>query len=83
MRCQGQLIFEGDTPYDVKRKCGDPLDKISYQINSPVFNAYGIQIGSHTENVEAWIYQESPAAFRYELIFDKGRVKEIKANRNQ
>lgn len=81
MRCQTQLVYEGDTRYDVVRKCGEPLDKIIHEESIPLYDDWGYQIGVTQKVVEVWIYQRSTTDFRYDVYFDDGLVKEIKANR--
>lgn len=81
MRCKAQLVYEGDTRYDVKRKCGEPLDKVITEESVPLYDYWGYLIGTTTRIVEIWIYQRSPADFRYEVYFDDGQVKEINAKR--
>jgi hypothetical protein len=82
MRCGDKLVFEGDSQYTVLSKCGEPLDKMIYEENIPLYNAAGYQIGTTTNTVETWIYQKSPADFQYELVFNSGKVNQINVNRN-
>lgn len=82
MRCGDKLVLEGDSKYAVLSKCGEPLDKLTYEQTTPLYNYAGYQIGVNTTIVETWIYQRSSAEFQYELIFDQGVVKQINANRN-
>ncbi|AAU27361.1 TPA: DUF2845 domain-containing protein [Legionella pneumophila] len=82
MRCGDKLVYEGDSKYTVLSKCGEPLDKLVYEENVPLYNAAGYQIGYGTNTVETWIYQKSPVDFQYELIFDYGKLKQINVNRN-
>lgn len=82
MRCGTQLVYEGDSKFDVVSKCGKPLDEETYEQSVPLYNEAGYQIGVSSTTVEKWIYQNSPAEFQYELIFNNGELKEINANRN-
>lgn len=82
MRCGDKLVLEGDSKFDVKAKCGQPLDIEIYEESVPLYNQAGYQIGVSTNTIEKWIYQKSSAEFRYELIFNQGEVTEINANRN-
>jgi hypothetical protein len=83
MRCETKLVYEGDTKFDVTSKCGEPLNKDSYQQSVPIYNSEGYQIGMNTTTVETWTYQKSPQDFRYDLIFEGGILKEINANLRQ
>lgn len=81
MRCHQKLVYAGDTYYDVKSKCGEPLDKLVVEEAVPLYNAAGYLIGQTMAKKEIWIYQRSPQEFRYEVIFENARVKEITAKR--
>lgn len=81
MRCSQKLVYEGDTYYDVENKCGEPLDKLVIEETVPLYNPAGYLIGATSKKREIWIYQRSPLEFRYEVIFENGRVKEITAKR--
>lgn len=82
MRCGNSLVYEGDSEYVVRSKCGEPLDIQVH--NEPViqYNYAGYPIGSVPNSITVWIYQQSPADFEYELTFDAGVLKKINANRN-
>lgn len=82
MRCGDKLVYEGDSDYTVTQKCGEPKARQMIEQVIPLYNGAGYYIGSNTNIIEVWIYQKSSADFQYELIFDRGVVKEIKANRN-
>lgn len=81
MRCQQKLVYEGDTRYDVKQKCGEPLDKMIIEETVPIYNPFGYVVGRRIERQEVWIYQRSSVEFRYEVVFEDGRVKKINAKR--
>ena len=82
MRCGDKLVYEGDSEYDVKTKCGEPLDKETYQLSTPQYTEQGGKVGDATSTIDKWYYQSSPADFQYELIFDGGVLKTINANRH-
>jgi hypothetical protein len=82
MRCGNSLVDVGDSSFDVLSKCGEPLDKQTYEQSTPLYDEVGYQIGVSTTVVDKWIYQKSPAEFQYELIFDSGVLKQINTNRN-
>ncbi len=82
MRCAFGLISSGDLKYDVERKCGQPLSKDAWTESTLLYDPWGFPNGEHTVTYERWVYQRSSADFRYELIFDGGRIMEIRTNRN-
>jgi hypothetical protein len=82
MRCGNQLVYTGDSQYNVLMKCGEPQDRQFYEEVVAIYNAAGYQIGTTTNVVERWIYQKSPVDFEYTLSFDAGILKNISANRN-
>ncbi len=82
MRCGNQLVEEGDSDFDVLSKCGEPLYKKDYDQAVPQYNTQGNQIGAIQSSISKWYYQKSPGEFQYELIFDAGVLKHIKASRN-
>lgn len=81
LRCGNQLVLEGDSKFDLKKKCGDPDFIDSYQENVPIYNQAGYQIGTATKTVDKWYYQKLPNEFKYEIIFSEGNIKEINASR--
>lgn len=81
-RCNGQLVVEGDSTYEVLRKCGDPRDKQMVQEVVPLYNAAFYPIGQTVRIYEIWTYQQSRADFRHELIIENGRVREIRSMRS-
>jgi hypothetical protein len=82
MRCGTSLISEGDSEYDVISKCGEPLYQQTFNELINQYDYYGRRIGVIPKAVTKWIYQKSSAEFQYELIFEQGVLKKIKANRN-
>lgn len=82
MRCGNNLVYEGDSEYDVLSKCGQPLSKQDYDQPVIQYDSQGHQIGAISGSISKWIYQKSPEDFQYELIFDAGVLKKINANRN-
>ena len=82
MRCGDKIVYEGDSKFTVKAKCGEPLDVEVEDQPIPIYNGAGAQIGVSASTIERWIYQKSSAEFQYELIFDGGELKKINANRN-
>lgn len=82
MRCGNNLVYEGDSEFDVLSKCGEPLDKQKYDQPIMQYNDEGNQIGMIIGSISKWIYHNSPEDFQYELIFDQGVLKKINANRS-
>lgn len=81
MRCGTELVLEGESKFDLKKKCGQPEDVVTYQESVPLYNQAGYQIGVTTRTVEKWYYQKSSAEFKYEILFSDGVIKEINASR--
>ena len=82
MRCQQNLVYEGDTKYIVQKKCGEPLSKDMYQEPIILFNDYNVPFASAGNIYEVWTYQSSPNEFLYEVLFEDGRVRSISAQRS-
>lgn len=82
MRCAQGIIDEGDLKYDVEKKCGEPRTKDIYTQRVPLYDFWGNYIGVQVDTYERWVYQRSSADFRYEIIFQDGKIKEIKTGRD-
>lgn len=82
MRCGQKLVYEEDLKYEVRQKCGEPLDKYFQEDKLPIFNRWGHFIGTTVRITEVWVYQRSPQEFLYEVVFDNGKVQEIRAKRS-
>ena len=82
MRCGDTLVYEGDSKFDVLDKCGDPLDKQTYEQSTPLYNDAGYRVGTSSGTIDVWTYQKSSVEFQYVLTFDEGILKKISANRN-
>lgn len=82
MRCHQSLVYEGDTKYQVERKCGEPLAKEIVEEPIILYNPWGEPYSGGTNTFEVWTYQQSPSDFIYQLYFRDGVVNTISANRS-
>ncbi|KTD64630.1 hypothetical protein Lspi_0797 [Legionella spiritensis] len=82
MRCQQNLVYEGDSKYIVLKKCGEPLAKDMYENPEILFSEYDVPYTDIGNVYEVWTYQRSSNEFLYEVLFENGRVKSISANRS-
>ncbi|MGQ3892894.1 DUF2845 domain-containing protein [Legionella sp. CNM-4043-24] len=81
MRCNGALVYEGDTKYLVEKKCGEPLAKDINRTPEVLYNDMGGAYASVINDYEIWTYQFSPTDFIYEVTFQDGLVISIRASR--
>lgn len=82
LRCQGNLVYEGDTQDQVEQKCGDPNSKETLTTSQPLYNSEGAVVGSTPYLTEIWAYQSSPEDFLYRVYFTDKVVTSITANIN-
>ncbi|MGQ3889103.1 DUF2845 domain-containing protein [Legionella sp. CNM-1927-20] len=82
LRCQGNLVYEGDTQEQVEQKCGDPQKKETLSTTQPLYNSSGAIYGSAPYLTEVWTYQTSPEDFAYKVYFTNKLVTSIKADSN-
>jgi len=85
LRCSPFLVLEGDYEFQVLRKCGEPdyyESRVEYRwIPAPVYGltppgpAYGALVPVY---VDVWIYNFGPQRFMQRLIFENGRLIQIK-----
>jgi hypothetical protein len=81
--CGQRLVHEGDSSYDVRRKCGDPDDVETRSIlRQPITWYHGRPMlaapGSLVEvRVEIWTYNFGPHKLMRRLRFDDGELVEI------
>ena len=68
MRCGENLIDEGQLPYEVLERCGEP----EARSERPQFLAPGVVIW-----VEEWLYEFGSNRFRRLLVFRAGRLSRI------
>jgi hypothetical protein len=79
MRCGTKLVATGDSPYDVRSRCGEPAfatRRVEYRSVS----AFGAGVGA-TRTVEVvideWTYDFGPQHFVQHLIFEQGRLVSV------
>ena len=93
MRCNGQLVSEGDTAlYEVRSACGDPVNEahrtefrtIKSWVNGPCVQAGDrLHCGRAVErtievDIDEWIYDFGPHEFIRYLTFENGKLVSIK-----
>lgn len=71
MRCQQELIDEGDITFDVIRKCGQPANK---EIFGPAIDPDG-HVRDGAVKVEIWTYGPENGSYRYLRFIDGKLVK--------
>lgn len=80
LRCNGQLVYEGDTQEIVINKCGTPQAKKILSTTQALFNSSGVKYGSTPFLTEVWTYHASPEDFIYKVYFTNKVVTSITAN---
>lgn len=84
LRCGRDLVSEGDLKFEVYAKCGDPAD-IQERVEHRLIR---IRTGddlkvTHEElipvHVEEWIYNFGPHRLMQWLLFEDGRLKDIRS----
>ena len=71
-RCKTKLVSEGDTKYDVLRKCGEPAQK-----DKELIRRWTV-IGYQFIFVEIWLYNFGPRRFMQILEFESNKVINIR-----
>lgn len=76
MRCGTNLVSEGESTFEVKKKCGEPANRevIPAALNYPKSK------GNHAVTVENWVYGPQNGAY-YRLKFLDGTLVSIKFSR--
>lgn len=84
LRCDRQLVLEGEVKFQVLRKCGEPdFSETRIEYRSVKLRGSGIQQpGVDFETVvpiyiDEWIYNFGPHQFMQRLIFENGRLVRI------
>ncbi len=83
LRCQGSLVYEGDTQDQVEQKCGDPKNKETLSTSQTLYNPSGDIYGSTPYLTEVWTYQASPEDFVSRVYFTDKVVTSITDNLNE
>lgn len=77
LRCADGLVDEGDLSAEVRRKCGEPVDR---EVIGPALDSRGYPVrGAAT--VEHWVYGPRNGMYHY-LHFIDGRLVEIHSERD-
>ena len=78
MRCGSEIINEGNTTFEVLRKCGEPKNR---EVISPVADNNSNKANNKAVPVENWVYGPDNGMYRY-LRFVDGILTQIKSQRN-
>lgn len=78
MRCGSEIINEGNTTFEVLRKCGEPKNR---EAISPVADNNSNKANNKAVPVENWVYGPDNGMYRY-LRFVDGILTQIKSQRN-
>lgn len=87
-RCGSELAYTGDSPYEVKSKCGEPADvsrhteqrRVSRRVrracDTPEGRGYCSVLESREQDVvvERWTYDFGKRRFMMHLTFEEGRL---------
>ncbi|AHE65862.1 DUF2845 domain-containing protein [Legionella oakridgensis] len=80
LRCNGQLVYEGDKQKIVLSKCGEPQAKKTLSTTQALYNEEGVKFGFAPFLTEVWTYHKSPQDFVYKVYFTNKVVTSITAN---
>jgi hypothetical protein len=75
MRCGNQLVLEGMSRYEVRKRCGNPADESRYYRTVYRQNAINEAVAIEIE-IEEWIYDFGSNKFARRLIFVNGRLQD-------
>jgi len=64
LRCQGNLISEGDTKGEVLKKCGEPTEKDSRQ-QEVIRDANTFNMHKDIVTIDVWLYIRLKSVFSY------------------
>ncbi len=78
MRCGSEIINEGNTTFEVLRKCGEPKNR---EVISPIAGNNSKKTNNKAVPVENWVYGPDNGMYRY-LRFVDGILTQIKSQRN-
>lgn len=76
MRCDGGLVFAGDTRQRVLALCGEPMDSYLEQYPTWGINRLGARVQVLVER-EVWVYDRGYGRFLGLLVFDDARLEQI------
>lgn len=84
LRCNRQLVLEGDAKIQVLHKCGEPdysehrVEYRSVRLRGSGFQQPGLDIENQVPvNIDEWTYNFGPRQFMQRLIFENGRLVKI------
>ena len=84
LRCYGSIVSTGDTKQEVINKCGEP-DHIEHWEEERIKGVYHYRDDSYNPfieeeyvKVEEWTYNFGPTTFIRYLLFENGKLKEIR-----
>ena len=78
MRCGSEINNEGNTTFEVLRKCGEPKNR---EIINPIADNNSKKANNKAVPVENWVYGPDNGMYRY-LRFVDGILTQIKSQRN-
>ncbi|EKB9389081.1 TPA: DUF2845 domain-containing protein [Pseudomonas aeruginosa] len=78
MRCGSEIINEGNTTFEVVRKCGEPTNR---EIINPIAGNDSNKANNNAVPVENWVYGPDNGMYRY-LRFVDGVLTQIRSQRN-
>jgi hypothetical protein len=95
MRCGSRIVSEGDTLYDVRSVCGDPVEtsrRVEYRtirqhIPGPCVPQYGQMRCGYVEErtievvIDEWTYDLGSNKFIRYLTFEQGRLRDVQTGR--
>ncbi|WP_246335856.1 DUF2845 domain-containing protein [Azomonas macrocytogenes] len=76
MRCGSGIISEGDTIFEVERKCGSPTSR---EVMNPIIDPNG-RTPVNSVPVENWVYGDNNGMY-YFLRFINGKLEKIESRR--
>ena len=84
LRCGSGIVSEGDSTYDLTKRCGQParVERVDARtVNQPVYDSAGRSAGYMpvpvSEPYEVWIYNFGPNRFMSNIAVRNGRVVKI------
>jgi len=91
LRCDNQLVQEGDSQYEVKSLCGPPDDvqrrtekrRVQRAVQRPCAHGSGscvVVVDDYVEiTVDEWIYDFGPRRFLQHLTFEGGQLVAVRS----
>lgn len=91
LRCDNQLVHEGDSQYEVKSVCGQPDDmqrrtetrRVQRAVQRPCAHGSGtcvVVVDDYVEiTVDEWVYDFGPRRFLQYLTFEGGQLVAVRS----